>query len=272
MKTFTLEFVIFTDLDGTLLDRTTYSYAKALPTITHLLEKKAPIVFCSAKTRVEQEWYQEKLRIRAPFIVENGGAIFIPKDYFPFSFCFDKTEGTYHVIELGIPYHTIRQILAVIKAGIGLNFQGYGDISVEEVASKTGLDIEGARRARDREYSETLLIDEIPGETQKILSAIKEAGLNYTHGGSYYSVIGDNDKGKAVTILQKLFCKKLGKIRTIGIGDSLNDLPMLSVVDLPLLLMNSKGSWEEMKIPNLRKVEGSGPEGWASAIREITGN
>ena len=181
-----MEFVIFTDLDGPLLDRATYSYEKALPTITRLLEKQSPIVFCSAKTRAEQEWYQEKLGIRAPFIVENGGAIFIPKDYFPSSFSFNKTEGTYHVIELGIPYNEIMRILAVVKAGTGVNFQGYGDISVEEIATKTGLDIEGVRRARDREYSETLLLDEIPGETQKILSANKEGGLNYTHGGSYY--------------------------------------------------------------------------------------
>ena len=204
--------------------------------------------------------------------MENGGAIFIPKDYFPSSFSFNKTEGTYHVIELGIPYNEIMRILAVVKAGTGVNFQGHGDISVEEVATKTGLDIGGARRARDREYSETLLLDEIPGETQKILSANKEGGLNYTHGGSYYSVMGDNDKGKAVTILLKLFRKKLGKIRAIGIGDSLNDLPMLSVVDIPLLLRNSKGSWERMNIPNLRKVEGSGPEGWSEAIRETIGD
>ncbi len=97
-------FVIFTDLDGTLLDRVTYSYDKTLLTIAYLREKGIPLVFCSAKTRAEQEWYQEKLGIRAPFIVENGGAIFIPQGYFPFSFIKGKAEGRYQIIELGIPY------------------------------------------------------------------------------------------------------------------------------------------------------------------------
>ncbi|UCH52084.1 MAG: HAD hydrolase family protein, partial [Chloroflexota bacterium] len=62
--------VIFSDLDGTLLDRATYSYDKALPTVDYLRERGIPIVFCSAKTRVEQEVYRRELKVFHPFIVE----------------------------------------------------------------------------------------------------------------------------------------------------------------------------------------------------------
>jgi len=75
--------VIFTDLDGTLLELETYSYAKALPSINYLRKKGIPIVFCSAKTRAEQEVYRKELQINDPFIVENGGAVFVFQGYFP---------------------------------------------------------------------------------------------------------------------------------------------------------------------------------------------
>ena len=70
-----LKTVIFTDLDGTLIDTETYSYDRALPCIEHLRNQEIPIIFCSAKTRAEQEVYRKELQIKDPFIVENGGAI-----------------------------------------------------------------------------------------------------------------------------------------------------------------------------------------------------
>jgi mannosyl-3-phosphoglycerate synthase len=75
--------VVFTDLDGSLLHPLTYSYTQALDALRLLQEREIPIIFCSAKTRAEQEVYREELGVKAPFIVENGGAIFIPRDYFP---------------------------------------------------------------------------------------------------------------------------------------------------------------------------------------------
>ena len=94
-----LKIVVFTDLDGTLLDRTTYSYASAVPALESLRQKKIPIVFCSAKTSAEQEAYRKELGIGDPFIVENGGAIFIPYGYFPFEFDYHKTIGGNLIIE-----------------------------------------------------------------------------------------------------------------------------------------------------------------------------
>ena len=261
--------IVFTDLDGTLLDRTTYSYAPAVPALEFLRHRKIPIVFCSAKTSAEQKAYRKELGISDPFIVENGGAIFIPHGYFPFDFDYHKTIGRNLVIELGMPYLEVRAILQQIRSKTGIDFKGFGDMSPEEVARETGLDIKAARRAKRREYDETVKLDGTPEEIERVLSAVKEAGLNYAHGGSYYGVMGANDKGRAAVILIDLFRKKLGEVRTIGLGDSANDLPLLAVVDTPVLVQKPDGHWEEMHLPNLHRVKGIGPIGWKRVIEEL---
>ena len=261
--------VIFTDLDGTLLELETYSYAKALPSINYLRKKGIPIVFCSAKTRAEQDVYRKELQINDPFIVENGGAVFVSQGYFPFDFEHHKDKDGYQVIELGIPYHRIREILAQIRDATGVNFKGFGDMSAEEVASLTGLALEAAQRAKAREYDETLNLEGTPDEINRVLNAIRETGLNYTSGGRYYDVTGPNDKGKATQILIDLFRSKLEQIETIAIGDSPNDLPMLSAADVPILVQKPGRIWEKIDIPHLHRVEGIGPEGWARAVEEI---
>ena len=261
--------VIFTDLDGTLLDLETYSYDRALPSIEYLRSRDVPIIFCSVKTKAEQEVYRKELQINDPFIVENGGAIFISRGYFPFDFEYHKVKDGYLVIELGIPYHRIREVLAQIRDDTGVNFRGFGDMSAEEVASLTGLDLEAAQRAKAREYDETVTLEVTPHELNRFLDALKKTGLNYTSGSRYCDVTGSNDKGKATTILIDLFNRKSGKIRTIAIGDSPNDLPMLSAVDIPVLVQKPGGTWEEIDVPHLHRVEGIGPEGWARAVEEI---
>ncbi|MFW6118306.1 MAG: mannosyl-3-phosphoglycerate phosphatase [Chloroflexota bacterium] len=261
--------IIFTDLDGTLLDLETYSYDQALPSIEYLRSQEVPIIFCSAKTRAEQEIYRKELQINDPFIVENGGAVFVSQDYFPFDFEYHKVEDGYQVIELGMPYHRIREILSQIRDDTGVSFKGFGDMSAEEVASLTSLDIGAAARAKAREYDETLNLKGTPDEINRVLDEIKKAGLNYASGGRYYDVIGPNDKGKATRILTDLFHRKLGQVDTIAIGDSPNDLPMLSAVDIPVLVQKPGGIWEEVDIPHLHRVEGIGPRGWARAVEEI---
>ena len=64
--------IIFSDLEGTLLDGSNYSYNQSLEMINSLHSRGVPIVFCSAKTKTEQEVYSEELNIADPFIVENG--------------------------------------------------------------------------------------------------------------------------------------------------------------------------------------------------------
>ena len=263
--------IVFTDLDGTLLDLVTYSYQESITGINRLKGDGIPLIFCSAKTRVEQEVYQRKLEIFHPFIVENGGAVFIPRGYFPFSFDYHKSVAELLVIELGTAYQEIRRLLSKVREEGGFQFKGFGDMTAEEVAEASGLDVESAGLAKQREYNETMKLDGSEAEIGEVLEKIEQAGLNWTHGGRFYSAMGGNDKGKAVKIVTGLYRRMWGEVETIALGDSLNDLPMLAVVDIPILVQKRDCTWENMDLPDLRRVQGIGPEGWSGAIKEIFG-
>lgn len=262
--------VIFTDLDGTLLDHHTYSCEVAMPLVASLNKAGVAIVFCSSKTQSEQEVYRKKLGIASPFIVEDGGAIFISKGYFPFPYEYHRVIGGYQVIELGMPYWEIRRILKEISENNNMAIYGFGDMDAAQIASLTGLDVAQARLAKMREYEETLNLTGSEPEIRLSLSKIEEAGLKWSKGGRFYSVGGGTNKGRAVSILARLFKRKLGQLKTIGVGDSLNDVPMLAEVDVPVLVKKPGNYWEKIELKNLRRIEGVGPQGWVKAIRELT--
>ncbi len=254
--------LFFTDLDGTLLDHDTYSFQEAEEVLAALRKKNIPLIICTSKTRAEIEFYRAVLKNDHPFVSENGGAIFIPKDYFDFDFGFSKEMSDYYVIELGTSYKKLRQALEEIrKQGVGL--QGFGDMTAEEVAQETGLSLKQAELAKKREYDEAFRL--IRGERQSLISLIEAKSLNYTKGGRYYHIMGDSDKGKSVRVLNGLYKKKFGDIVTIGIGDSENDFSMLDEVDRPYLVMKKNDSYASDKY---KKAGGVGPKGWALVIRE----
>jgi mannosyl-3-phosphoglycerate phosphatase len=268
-----LQYLVFTDLDGTLLDSETYSYRKSLSAINRLKEGGIPIIFCSAKTRAEQEIYRRELGLFHPFVVENGGAVFIPRGYFPFSFDYHKTVDDLLAIELAIPHRRVRELLAKIGKENDFGFKGLTDMSAAEVVETTGLNLESAKLAQQREYDEPVRLDSLrEKELSKFLSKLGEAGLNWSYGGRLYHVMGGGGKGKAVDILAGLYRRMLGDIRTVGLGNGLNDLPMLSQVDIPILVQKRDCSWEDVNLPRLRKVRAVGPEGWSKAIAEVFGS
>jgi mannosyl-3-phosphoglycerate phosphatase len=266
-------YIVFTDLDGTLLDSGTYSYRKSLSAINRLKEKGIPIIFCSAKTRAEQEIYRRELGLFHPFVVENGGAVFIPRGYFPFSFDYHKAVDDLLAIELAIPRDRVKKMLARIGREDDFRFKGFTDMSAAEVAEITGLNLESARLAQQREYDEPVKLDSSrEKDLSKFLSQLGEVGLSWSYGGRLYHVMGGGGKGKAVQILAGLYRRMLGNIRTVGLGNGMNDLPMLSQVDIPILVQKRGNSWEDMNMPRLRKVQGVGPEGWSKAIAEVFGS
>jgi mannosyl-3-phosphoglycerate phosphatase family protein len=255
--------ILFSDLDGTLLDPRTYSFADAGSALELIKKKAIPLVLCSSKTRAEVEVWRERMGNRHPFIVENGGGIFIPGDYFPFPIE-GESLGRYRVISLGTPYTDIRERFVRLREHLGIPVKGFGDMAANEIAELTGLLPNEAILAKQRDYGEPFVFTDVPDEG--FLKAIESSGLQWTQGRLYH-IMGNHDKGKAVRLLRDLYERWMGPVTTIGLGDSFNDLPMLRVVDLPVLIMQENGSYDmRVNIPNLTRTHAAGPTGWNEAV------
>src|SRR4030042_2192024 len=157
--TTTPKIVIFSDLDGALLDRDTYSFEPALPALRLTRMKNIPLVLSSSKTRAEIEIYRRKLENDHPFISENGGAIFVPRYYFPFPFSYDRESGEYLVLEFGAFYPHITETLETIKKETGIKIRGFSDLTEKEIASLCGLSFKEAGDAKEREDEGPLMIE-----------------------------------------------------------------------------------------------------------------
>lgn len=260
--------IVITDLDGTLLHPRTYSFEEARPALKLLKRKDIPLILCSSKTRSEIKLYRQRLQNKHPFISENGGGIFIPKRYFGFTIEGEFRNG-YRIITLGKPYNDIRKVFLEIRERLVIKAKGFGDMDAKEISVLAGLPLEEAILSKERDFDEPFLFEKDEKKVDEFLSAIEEASLHWTQG-RFYHILGDNDKGRAVKILKSLYERMHGAIKTIGLGNSFNDLPLLKEVDYPVLVQNEDGSYEtRINLPNLIKADGIGPEGWNKAIMRL---
>lgn len=281
--------VVFSDIDGTLIDIFTRKYGKSKELVKKLKESSIPVILCSSKTWAEQDVIRKDLGLESePFIIENGGAVIIPRSYFSGGGAGSGGGSTdddlkhhygmrvvdgYSVIELGRSSAEIRKVLQYVRRKTGIPFKGVSDLSIEELAKIVGMTPEEAERMSKRQYGETILeIDKT--EKVKFEQALSKEGLQVIHGGRYFDVTAGNDKGKAVRILIDLYRKKLGDGTIfIGIGDSANDAPMLKLTDIAILVQKYDGSWAEVdnsnNIPHVVKAKGIGPAGWENAFATI---
>lgn len=260
--------IIFTDLDGTLLNHADYSFEAARPALLLIKQLGIPLILCTSKTRCEVEVLRRALEIDEPFIVENGGGIFFPAGYRGFRIPEAEERDGYQVIMLGAPHPLARIVVDHVRQTFPL--RGFGDMEVEEVAEATGLPVEQAALAKKREFTEPLLLNEDVCKDELETSA-RAAGLRVIRGGRFWHLIGEhNDKGKAVDLTKAIFARHLsGTILTIGLGDSPNDLALLRNVDVPVLIPRPDGDFEAFDPPNLVKAPHPGSKGWNAVMMEL---
>lgn len=262
--------VIFTDLDGTLLDRDTYSFAPARPALLELRRRKVPLVLCTSKTRAEVVPLRRRLKNAHPFIVENGGGIVVPPGYFG--------RRAASRIELGRRYGEISAALDDLARRSRVRVRGFHRLSPRQIADATGLSLAEARLAKEREFDEPFwFIGADRAARARFVRLARRSGYDLTTGGRFWHLFSGSDKGLAVRRLQALYRRRDGRrIRTLALGDAENDLPMLEAVDRAVLLPSSDGSFDRAVLRSLPGVvlgSAPGPEGWNRAVlRALTGS
>jgi len=263
--------VIFTDLDGTLLDRDTYAWDAAEPAVRLLKERGIAWILVTSKTRAEVEHWRRVLGNDYPFAVENGGAIFIPDEYFGGTRGAERWKG-YEVIARGMAYAEVIARLELASRMSRCRVRGFHHMTAEEVAAAGHLPIEQAVLAKQRQYDEPFeVIDlERAGELE---TAITAQGMKHVRGGRFHHVSGQHDKGCAVKLLTGLFRRRADShVTTVGLGEGPNDIPLLEAVDVPVVVRSADVNEILERVPAALVAKRRGPEGWSDAVLEIVHN
>lgn len=264
--------LVVTDLDGTLMDEKTYSVEPARPMINQLIEKGIPVIPCTSKTRAEVEWIcRHLLSIEVPMIVENGSAILFLKRLSALTEKHSSPEIDQKVF--GLPYDEIRRRLQALRDELRIDLRGFGDMTMDEIIRWTDLDIDEARRAIQREFSEPVLKPEDVSLIH-LPELAGRFGLKVTEGNRFLHFLGpDADKGRAVRWFKNFYESYIGKpVTVIGLGDSPNDRDFLASVDIPVIIPRARTGHPDPALVHLsgaRIAPEPGPAGWARALHEI---
>ena len=260
--------LIFTDLDGTLLDQDTYEWEAARPALESCRKYQIPVIAVSSKTRAEIEVFRQALSLSAPFISENGGGIFSPKDRYPEGPAGAVSEENLWKWSVGPSYGVLVKALKEISDDLGWVIRGFSEMTPEEISNRTGLDLETSRLAASREYDEPFLIVEPMVRDFGLLEkAAERKGLQITAGGRFYHLHGRKDKGEAVKRVILWYKRSQPELTTIALGDSPTDFSMLELVDHPVLVGSSaQFTGLTDRIPGLKITQQKGPKGWNSTV------
>lgn len=274
--------VIFSDLDGTLLDYDGYQFAPAGGGLFHVRRQQVPLVFASSKTFQEQKRYQHEMDLEGPMIVESGSAVVLPVGYFPEEDVRAAAEeeageiqvrsvGDRIVLVLGRPVAEVRRGLAEVGQETGLDARGFTDMSLAELRERTGLPEAMAQRARAREYSETIWLDAGAEGWERLQEALRARGLAFHGRGPLATVIdAGTDKGRGVRLVVELYRRASGeKVESVALGDGASDVPMLEAADRGFLVERKGGGWLDVEVDGVERVEGVGPRGWERAVRSV---
>ncbi len=264
--------LIFTDLDGTLLDHNDYHCDEIKPFLTELTSAGITVVFNTSKTFAEVNALQKSLGHNQPFIIENGAAVYIPKFYFDLKpiGCDELDEHWRYA--LSPSSKQLQHELQTHAHEFSAYYRLFSQLSVQEVSQITGLSVEQSELARIREYSDPLFWQGTEQQLLDFLEAIKPLGYEVLIGGRFIHLNRGTNKGIAQNWLLNQFKQHYRySFTTIALGDSQNDMAMLDEADIAILINNpaSKAKAKLAQKPWLLS-EHPAPQGWIDEVSDLS--
>lgn len=260
--------LLFSDLDGSLLDHRSYDWSPAAEWLTRLRDEGVPVIPVTSKTRSELLALRQELGLAdRPFVAENGAVVGLPADW-----CHARLERSpapdgVVIRTLGVDIGFIRQRLGVWRERLGVCFTPMSEMPLDDLVAFTGLSEEQARLARMREGSEPLVWADSDVRLEEFRRGLAGDGLHLVRGGRFWHATGESDKGQAVSWLTERFAALRGvRPLTLALGDGPNDIAMLEAVDQAVVIRGCHGLEVTPHQPALYRSRESGPVGWAEGV------
>jgi len=264
--------VIYTDLDGSLLDHHDYSHAPADPLLRELEQLGVPVIPCTSKTRAELLQFRDELKNTHPFITENGAGVFVPEGYFSSQPRDTQSADGFWVKRFVKPRAHWIGLLNRLTDRFDGKFISFSQMQVSDIIRLTGLSREAALRAAEREFSEPVQWQGNNDQRQALVDALQQMGAHVLQGGRFLHVSGQCDKGTALNWLHSLYLEHndAEPKASLAIGDSPNDISMLDTADYALVIRSPVQDPPALqRTQNLIISTHTGPEGWNEGVREI---
>lgn len=262
--------VVFSDLDGTLLDHYTYSHEGSRRGIELLRERRVPLILVSSKTFREMERIHRELQLDTPLIFENGGGIAFPAEQSP-------AGMTFAIEYIGAQADQLQRSLDLLRKCIDRPIRMITDMTVDEIVERTGLARDDALLARERATSIPFVIrsgEELDHDrVEQINRELEAHDLALTRGGRFYHLCSRSaNKGSAVPRILQYYRRtcQVDQIVSVGIGDSENDISLLKAVDRAFLVKRGDGTSLAVDF-KVQKTEGTGPAGFTEAVESVFG-
>jgi mannosyl-3-phosphoglycerate phosphatase len=252
--------LLFTDLDGTLLNKKTFEFKAALNLIKNCISKGINIIPNSSKTDLELDEICENLEIPKVYISENGSFIY---------------GLNYLSKKLNEKVYLSRD-----KAVIFKNFSDNINVKLqkkclilENETLKNQIEVLGLpqnkiSKAMNRKFSMPFIFLGNKDEEIELKKNVKKNGLNIQFGGRVLSLGDKVSKGDAMMRFISLLSNETKKnYVSICVGDNENDFDMLDKCDYPCLVKN--GPLKNINFKNqcvFSKKEA--PDGWVEVVNK----
>ena len=252
--------LLFTDLDGTLLNKNTFEFKAALNLIKNCISKGINIIPNSSKTDLELDEICENLEIPKVYISENGSFIY------GLNFLSENLNEKVY--------------LSRDKAVIFKNFSDNINVKLQKkcliLENETlqnqieilGLPQNKISKAMNRKFSMPFIFLGNKEEEVELKNNVKKHGLNIQFGGRVLSLGDKVSKGNAMMRFISLLSNETKKnYVSICVGDNENDFDMLDKSDYPCLVKN--GPLKNINFKNqcvFSKKEA--PDGWVEVVNK----
>ncbi|MDX1453054.1 MAG: HAD-IIB family hydrolase, partial [Oleiphilaceae bacterium] len=258
------------------LDHETYSTAAAEPLLAWLQQHQIPVIPVTSKTRAEVLTLRQALQLDHPFVVENGAAIFIPQALLSSGRA--KQEGLtlaegFWIKAFAPPRSQWLRWLEHVAEQLPGAFTCFSWLENTGVAEATGLSLEQAALANQRDYSEPLLWQGSEFDKQRFERLADAQGYNVIEGGRFVHVTSGYDKGHALRWLCRLYAGIQPRpVVSVALGDSGNDVEMLEAADYAVVIRSPVKDFPmTTQGEHIQYSSQCGPAGWQECLGPLLG-